>query len=66
VVLDRRTDPDVAVRNERLDGELLADEAFFEDDAVVVRASEVLLGLLLGHLVAGDLDTLAAGEASRA
>ncbi len=63
MVLHRRRDAQLAVGDKGLDGELLADEALLEDDAVVVGTPEVFLGLRGGTLVADDTDALAAGEA---
>jgi hypothetical protein len=63
VVLHRRRRPHVPVRDERLDGELLADQSLLEDDAVVAGLAEIRLGLVFRHLIAGDADALAAGEA---
>ncbi len=45
--------------------ELLADQSFFEDDLVVLRITEVGLGLLAGYLIADDFHALPAGEAGR-
>jgi len=63
VVLYGGRDEDVVAGDERLDRELFADEAFLDDPVVPVAVAHVLDGLGLRHLVAGDADAFAAGEA---
>jgi len=63
VVLDRWRDAELPVGHETLQGELLADQALFEDDAVVVGTAKVLLRFFGSHLIADDPYAFAAGEA---
>jgi len=56
---------ELAVGDERLNGELLADQSFLEDDPVVAGVADVLFTLLGSDLIADDFDALAAGEADR-
>jgi len=56
---------ELAVGDERLNGELLADQSFLEDDPVVAGVADVLFTLLGSDLIADDFDALAAGENDR-